>query len=76
MTVTAMRSDGTRPANGEDSDADERMRRVLLPVKHEAAAVISEMRQNKKWAGSGPYASVRSPLAFSHPPRTACTTLS
>ena len=48
--------------DGQDADADERMRRVLLPVKHEAAAVISEMRQNKKWAGSGPYASVRAPF--------------
>lgn len=33
----------------EDSD---RMRQVLVPVKHEAATVIAEMRQNKKWAAA------------------------
>jgi hypothetical protein len=31
---------------------DERMRRVLLPVKNEAAAVVAEMRLNKRWAAS------------------------
>jgi hypothetical protein len=31
-------------------DVDEHMRRALLPIKTEAATVIAEMRQNKKWA--------------------------
>lgn len=33
----------------EPTDA---MRRVLWPIKNEAAAVIAEMRQNAKWAAS------------------------
>ena len=31
-------------------DFQERFRKVLFLVKNEATAVITEMRQNKKWA--------------------------
>lgn len=41
------------------------MRRALLPIKTEAATVIVEMRQNKKWAGAlGPFPTVRSFSSF------------
>ena len=42
------------PGKSMEVDNHDSVRRVLWPVKTEAATVIAEMRQNAKWASSRP----------------------
>ena len=64
--VQSMSADGSE-ASLFGMDPDERMRQVLLPVKNEAAAVVAEMRLNKKWAATPAQVSVvRTPAAPCH----------